>query len=610
MKKRKNFFIGALLVILMFMLIWACLWVFYYSKNYAFSHLNRLSIIINNKNKPYNASINVIKNQKIKNVIKRLREKSLLPAQLKIYGVLLIEHTEKFNFSLSASQSAAFFIDNKLVVKNSKFYNQKEIELCKGLHDIRMEIFADEGENNIFLFLRQSDIGDWEYLKEEILLNPKAHGYSFQKLKEIKEKIKNANKIRSYGYIFIGLFIILFISLVFIKIKKNYSDYFKKFIDNGIEVKNQIKQKVIPGSKRFVEIDITKGFAALLMIITHIEGSRLFPFGNCGAGLFFFCSGINTILFFKKTISKKNSTGYFLFFVLLLFFGGYTQIKIAHPEIDTFIPEFLQFSALSILLVFVLMKILKNTRMVGYLFPLPFLLHLGFQNNYLSFLKLEGIWSGFIFGTGGFPLFPWSGYFLFGIFLFYFRKKRLGLQFVLLLTGSLSMFTIFILKIPVNKFNMSLSYIVLSLFVATFWFFCFSMIYSKVKNGIIKVIQKGFALVGRNSLMFVYLHYFILLYLKSKIPELDLIFEILIQSILSYIFLIFGIYCYEKIKRDYSLLLPTFFITGTLAFLRYTNLLAENINMRIIDMLIGILFAFLYVQLRGKMRFFLREKKC
>jgi hypothetical protein len=502
---------------------------------------------------------------------------------LKIYGILLIERKQKYSFSISASQAAAFFINNKLIVKNQKFSSQNEVELSKGLHDIRIELNVDKGENNIFLLSRPSNIGDWEIPPEEILLNPKARKYSFQELREIKTKIKNYKKCRVYGSVLIGLYLIFFIGLAFIKVKQKYSTRINKITEWGSEVKVEIEQKKISAKKRYIDIDITKGFAAFLMIVTHIEGARIFPFGNCGAGLFFFCSGINTILFFKKTVSKKNTAYYFLFFTFLLFFGGYTQIKIAHPEINTLIPEFLQFSALAILLVFTLMKIFKNARIIGYLFPLPFLLHLAFQNHFLSFLKLEGAWQGFLFGGGGFSLFPWSGFFLYGIFLFDLKKKGPGLLSMLLITGVLSIMSIFGLKIPVNKFNMSLSYMFLSLFVITLCYFCFSWVDSRIKNKTIRWINEGLALVGRNSLMFVYLHYFIVIYLKPKISGVDLVFEILLQTIVSYIYLTFGIYIYEKIKKDYSLLFPTFIITGALVFFRYANLLVAKVDIRIID---------------------------
>lgn len=363
--------------------------------------------------------------------------------------------------------------------------------------------------------------------------------------------------------------------------------------------------------KRIVEIDITKSMAGFLMIMAHIAGKGMLPFGTFGAVLFFFCSGMNTILFMGKIKGMRGADFYHMLFVVLLFFGGYTQIKIAHPLKTTFIPEFLQFSALAVLFTFLLAKLFKNPLHTGYLFPLPFVLYLCFQAGYLPFFESDAAWRFFLFGPGGFALFPWAGYFLYGVLLLHLRDKKHIPAAAMLCTGLLAFITIFLLRIPIDKFHMSLSYIFLALFVVTclFFFFKFAWFRGRAKAGFLKTMQIHAASVGRNSLMFVYVHYFVLRYLRigDLFHPLPLPVVLVLQSVVYFLMTLFFLEVYEKIKGHHDLFVPAVLVTVFIALLRYSGSLASKVDLRMVDLLLGVLFAFLYVQLREILRIFLRK---
>jgi uncharacterized membrane protein len=359
---------------------------------------------------------------------------------------------------------------------------------------------------------------------------------------------------------------------------------------------------------RIVEIDITKGFAALLMIAAHGSGGNtVLPFGNFGAALFFFCSGMNTLLFLRKNIYYSGTVLFNFLFALILFLGGYTQIVIAHPHVHGFIPAFLQFNALGVVLILLIFKICRNPVIVGLFFPLPFILHILYQLECFSFLSSDAPWMPFVFGRTGFPLFPWSGFLLFGAFMLNLRERPRVMRWVLFFFALISSISIWILRIPVKRIDMSLSYILLALFVLAFLFFLFHQARRLEKRTLVESARRQLALVGRNSLMFVYLHYFILYYLIPGIPDFSDFMEMAFQALIGFAFCFFAIYIYEKVKFDMSLFFPVTTITFLLIVLRYSNYFVFQTGGNIMDMTVGILFAFLYIQLRKKFRFLIKS---
>jgi hypothetical protein len=589
----------ALFLILILVLTIGTLIIVRYSKNPILTPLHRLNVSINALQTPkiFSSSIYGINNKSIQKLIIKTRLRFITQIKLEIQGVIFIENSDTYSFSFLAKKSAFLIIDNNAIKKDIGIY------LCEGVHKIKIEFYPSRTGSHLDLLWKNNKNKKWQKVPADILFSSRAYAHSFNELKKLQNNAKRKKKLQKIGYMMVIPSSIFLVSLLifFFKTKFSHTLYVKKDTENVKQILKKTKQSSL---KRIVEIDITKGFAGLLMIIAHIDGNHVFHFGTFGAALFFLCSGMNTILFMEKNKSMKNKYFYHILFVIILFVGGYTQLVIQIGRLSPLIPGFLQFSALSILLVFLLFKLIKKTIYIGYLFPIPFILHLCFQYNYLHFLNINSIWRGFFIGSGAFSLFPWSGYFLYGIFLLELWKKKNRLFIALIITAMLSILFIFILKIPIIKFHMSLSYIFLSLFALTFIFSFVKFIKPIIKIKFFKILKDLIALTGRNSLMLVYVHYLAIFFLKPTYVSIQPMINLIFQSIIAFILTALFLTIYEQIKNNYTLFIPSLITIIIISILRYFNLFHQTSNLRIADMLIGILFAFLYVQFRGILRKF------
>ena len=343
------------------------------------------------------------------------------------------------------------------------------------------------------------------------------------------------------------------------------------------------------------EIDIAKGMACLLMIAAHLISGKLLPFGTFAAPLFFACSGMNTILQIDRTRGNRCFDLFHVLFPLVLFFGGSTQVVVAHGGSLRIFPEFLQCIALAVLVLFLLGKIFRDPFHVGSLFPIPFLLHLLMP---LSFLRsCGGTPLGFLFGNG-FTLFPWLGFFLFGVFIL--RLKRRLFFLLLAALGASAVLGLALAGGAPRKFFMSPSYIFLALLAVSLAFALARLIAAGADRVLSRGLAEIFALPGRNGLMFVYLHYFALRYFASVdfFPAfpLYLLFEIPYLFLACWALLL----AYEKVKNEAALLFPALSLLLGLGTLRWAGLLMPRADLRLVDMLIGVFFAFTYVLLRRR----------
>jgi hypothetical protein len=346
---------------------------------------------------------------------------------------------------------------------------------------------------------------------------------------------------------------------------------------------------------RLQEVDIAKGMACLLMIAAHLLGGKLLPAGTFAAPLFFACSGMNATLLFEKSARNKCYDLFHVLFPLILFFGGMTQVAIIHGGRWMVMPEFLQFIALALLLLFALGRLLKDPCRCGYFFPVPFLLQ-----HLLPWSAARSFWGPpleFLFG-GGFSLFPWMGFVLFGVFILGLEKK----YFRALLAALLAAFVLsyWVAGIPLSKFWMSLSYLLLALPTIMLAVSLGRAIAWRAQKPLFRHLAEFFALPGRNALMFVYLHYFVIRFfamdnfISSDYPMVSL------QTFYLYLLCVIFLKFYEKVKTEAALFFPSLTIFAIFAILRWGGLLSPRSDLLLVDMAIGILFAFLYVQLRRR----------
>jgi hypothetical protein len=347
---------------------------------------------------------------------------------------------------------------------------------------------------------------------------------------------------------------------------------------------------------RIREIDIAKGVACLLMIAAHFPSGKILSFGTFAAPLFFACSGMNTILMIEKTKGNRCYDLFHLVFPLLLFFGGSTQVVIVHGGRLRVAPAFLQCIALSLLLIFALSKLFKDPRRCGMLFPVPFLVK-GLQS-WLVPGSFKGESLEFIIGDG-FSLFPWLGFFLFGIFLLWLKRRSLPWLAAALASAFILSFAA--AGVPLNKFHMSLSYILLAFVAVTLAFFLAYGIARGADRRVFRSTAELFALPGRNALMFLYLHYFVLRFFTSVnfLPSLHLYLVLETLYLFSVCWALLLIY--ERVKNEPRLLWPSLSLFLALGALRWGGLLqAQGGRLSVTDLVLGILFAFVYVQLRRK----------
>ncbi len=304
---------------------------------------------------------------------------------------------------------------------------------------------------------------------------------------------------------------------------------------------------------------------------------------------------MNATLLFEKSAGNKCYDLFHVLFPLILFFGGLTQVAIIHGGRWMVIPEFLQFIALALLLLFALGKLLKNPWRCGYFFPVPFLLQ-----HLLPWTAARSVWGPpleFLFG-GGFSLFPWLGFVLFGVFILGLEKKYYrALQAALLAAFVLSYW---VAGIPLSKFWMSLSYLWLALSAIMLAVSLGRAIALRAQKTLFRHIAEFFALPGRNALMFVYLHYFVMrAFVMDNFISSDFLM-LALQSFYLFLLCVILLKFYEKVKTEAALFLPSLIMAAVLAGVSWVGLVTPRSNLQLVDMAIGILFAFLYVQLRRR----------
>ncbi len=367
--------------------------------------------------------------------------------------------------------------------------------------------------------------------------------------------------------------------------KGNYTGITRAFMDDT-------------GAKgRIAEIDVAKGMACLLMIAAHFISARLLPFGTFAAPLFFACSGMNTIVLLGRTRDNRRFDLFHLLFPALLFFGGVTQVAIAHGGPPRIVPEFLQCIALALLVLFLLSRVIRRELHIGWLFPLPFVVHqlvpVGFPDAPLN-----------LFFSRGFALFPWLGFFLFGVLLLRLRRAwvpRLAVGLAAASAASLALSG----RMP-DKFAMSPSYALLAL-LASCLLFMLARAMAGGAGGVFRVMTGFFALPGRNSLMFVFLHYFALRFLATS----DFFPHWLLYVVLEPLYLFAACWVllrvYEEARHRAALLLPVLGLFAALAATRWGGWLGAGVDPRDVDLVVGVLFAFAYVLLRRALTAWLRR---
>jgi hypothetical protein len=152
-----------------------------------------------------------------------------------------------------------------------------------------------------------------------------------------------------------------------------------------------------------------------------------------------------------------------------------------------------------------------------------------------------------------------------------------------------------------DKFAMSASYALLALLACSLLFLLARGVAASALRCRAGHLAEFFALPGRNSLMFVFLHYIALRYLATA----DFFPHWLLYVVLETLYLFAACWVllriYEEARHKTELLPPLLGLLGALAAARWGGFLAAGVDRRAVDLAVGVLFAFAYVLLRRKL---------
>ncbi|SHJ15169.1 hypothetical protein [Desulfofundulus thermosubterraneus] len=257
--------------------------------------------------------------------------------------------------------------------------------------------------------------------------------------------------------------------------------------------------------KRDYSLDLLKTLGCVLMLFAHSHVAtdgwithQLVFLGTFAPVIFFSVSGVTTVLQLRARSAGSLFLFYALFFFLGLSFVGAKGVNFWHePQCE--VPQGI---ALGVIATTFLVRWL-GPEMSGFLFPLPFLLHLMAKKMAIP----ASIATGFLVPPGLFPLFPWLAFFLWGIFCYSHQRTA-----VLVTLGAGAAYAVLSLQGlgHCEKWDMNTQYFLVGLVLYGFL---------AVVRPFIQAVPGWLVYLGRRSLFFFYAHY-LLLYLwhRSTLP--------------------------------------------------------------------------------------------
>ena len=269
----------------------------------------------------------------------------------------------------------------------------------------------------------------------------------------------------------------------------------------------------LTSSQRDTSIDILKGVGCLVMIVAHSSlksiGYEQFKFwGGLAPVLFFSATGVTAAFQAQKYKPRGVLLTYAFLFLLGFSFNRITDPGfLQEPEFDI-----IQMIAIGSVAVYLLEYYLRPRAWIYFLlgflaFGLKFILQ-----KFLVGISIAGVTNALI-PPGIFPIFPWLFLFFFGLFAY-----RINNYFNAGLAAGFGALLFVLQKInfPIdleNKWDMSLGYFLASGILVFFAFFILRFISSQRK---IFKYEGLLTFLGKNSLLFLYVHFPIILYLREN----------------------------------------------------------------------------------------------
>lgn len=264
--------------------------------------------------------------------------------------------------------------------------------------------------------------------------------------------------------------------------------------------------------QRDVSLDVLKSIGCLFMIVAHSS------LNAAGYEHLKFWYGLAPVLFFSAAgvtaafqAEKYKPRGVLLTYAFLLLLG-YSFNRITDPgflkEIEF---DIIQMIAVGSCIVYLLESYVRPPAWVYFLLGLlSFALKFVLQSLF-SGISIVGF-TNLIFPPGIFPVFPWLFLFFFGLFAYRINNY---INLSLVFGFGLILFTMKQLSFPIdleNKWDMSVGYFLVSCILLFSMFFLMRQISFRLQTRGLGALT----FLGQNSLLFLYVHFPIILYLKEN----------------------------------------------------------------------------------------------
>lgn len=351
--------------------------------------------------------------------------------------------------------------------------------------------------------------------------------------------------------------------------------------------------------KRDYALDLLKGIACVLMVFSHAAIETRNPvilslgfLGSFAAVLFFSVTGITAWMQADRREPIEALPPYLILFLAGFSLNGIIQINFY----QSFEIEMLQSIALGASLVYIAKRLFRF-HTVHYLIAggLFFFAKVIFSLLNLTMLK------GWFIPPGTFTPIPWLFVFFLGVFAYQISvRKNLYLS-------SLAIFIILVILLVtqnpisldlVNKWDMSIGYFLFSCFILFFSFYLVKKITIRRENSLVKF----FLFLGKNSLLFLYVHIFVINILyQLGAAQWSFFYWLVTLAITS--LLLYGILeLYPKTSLSRLFQFKITWLVLTVLVMLTPLVVRDKWTIFIFEFLWGVLLSTNYAQLRGIFR--------
>ncbi len=340
-------------------------------------------------------------------------------------------------------------------------------------------------------------------------------------------------------------------------------------------------------------LDLIKGLACILMVFAHSyvrvdDFAKLMTFfGSFAPVLFFAVSGITADI-----QARKYAFPSVLILCVLLFLFGLTYVGLVSGHYyKNFQMDILQIIALGVLLLYLLQRFFRPVAFV-HLFLAVFVYLCKVLLDYMpGVLQNAGSLQGIIVEPGNFVLIPWLFPFFLGMFC-YKTDNINNVWLAMFAIGGLGFLWLAGLPLEVyNRWDMTTGFFLFAVVLTSLTFYFSRLLSASVMENFFPWLLW----LGKNSLVFLYLHVAVILFINAYFETLSGTYWVWLMSSLV---ALFGIrYLPALFKRIGVTLMLEYRWGWSILMLLVLSapLLAEaTVVLQIIGLILGVIFAFHY----------------